>query len=183
MPTNEGKRHDASEPQGPLDPSLTEAITINLVTITKAPNFLEKKAEIERLSQDFFSLRPEESTPTEYKAWVQAIAKALDIEASFFSSIADDQYPDYAVVLARFIGTRQHIMLQLSEPSATPDRRIGSMPQQDGDLAQPPRNRRSTDLQTPPIPVIADTSTLEESKGIGALLRCLWSKIMPKKSG
>ncbi len=78
--------------------------------------------------------------------------------------------------------TPEALSASTGEPLATPDRRLGGMTQSGGDLAQPLRNRRSTDSKTPPTQVIANTNMVEESKGLGALLRSLWSKIMPKKS-
>ncbi len=63
------------------------------------------------------------------------------------------------------------------------------MAQNGGDLAPPLipvpdqqlRNRRSTDPKTPPT-ALADTNTVEETKGLPALLHSFLSKIMPKKS-
>ncbi len=51
----------------------------------------------------------------------------------------------------------------------------------DGDLAPPPRNRRSTDPKTPPTQALADTKQVESTTGLRALLQSFLSKIMPTK--
>lgn len=183
-----------------LDPSLTGSITVKLMNFTTGPSLPEKTAEIAGLLHDFFSLPLQERTPTEHKAWVKKILDAVGIEEQPFSLIPDNQYPDHAFALARFIEERQYMMMkvpdQLSSPStptaeSTPfsprdqfaslDRRLRGMAQNGGDLAPPLMNRRSTDPKTPPT-ALADTNTVKETQGPLTLLHSFLSKIMPKKS-
>ncbi len=146
MPTNKGNSHDSSDDgrdvhaddgfnpsaelrpanhtaaQGlpTLDPSLTGSITANLMGFTTGPHFSEKTTEIAGLLHDFFSLHFQKRTPTEHKAWVKKILNALEIQEQPFSSIPDNQYPDHAFALARFIQERQQMMIQASDQQSSP---------------------------------------------------------------
>ncbi len=190
--------HTAAPGLSTLDPLLTGSITVKLMNFRTDPSLPEKTAEIAGLLHDFFSLPLQERTPTEHKAWVKKILNAVGIEEQPFSLIPDNQYPDHAFALARFIEERQRMTPVPDQPSSpsiptadpTPfsagvqlaalNRRFGDMAQ-NGD-ALPPRNRRSTDPKTPPTQAPADTNTVKETKGPLTLLHSFLSKIMPKKS-
>ncbi len=172
--------HTATPVLPTLDPSLTGSIKAKLMSFTTSPGLPEKTAEIAGLLQDFFSLPLQEKTATEHKVWVKKILKAVEIDEKSFSFIPDNQYADHAFALAKFIQERQH-MIQAPKQQSSP-----SIPSADptafcaGDLAQPPRNRRSTDPKTPPTQTLVHTNTVE-TKGLRALLQSFLSKIMPTK--
>ncbi len=190
--------HTAEAGFSTLDPSLKGSITAKLMSFATGPGLDKNKTEIAGLLHDFFSLPLQERTATEHKAWVVKILTALEIDAQIFSFITDKQYADYAFALAKFIQERQHMIQapkQQSSPSilsadptafcvgdplASLDRRVGGMALHDGVLAQPPRNRRSTDPKTPPTQTLVHTNTVE-AKGLRALLQSFLSKIMPTK--
>ncbi len=190
-----GEKDDKKHQGIIIDELLCNSIITKLMEFENDSNLIQKKPKVTALLNDF-SLHFKEMTLPKNKEWVQKMLEVFDIRTQSFSFIPDNQYADHTFALARFIQERQH-MIQAPEqqsspsiPSADPtafcvgdplaslDRRVGGMALHDGVLAQPPRNRRSTDPKTPPTQALAHTNTLE-AKGLRALLQSLLSKIMP----